>query len=95
MNSLSKFIKIIKKISFKRDLGHLLELNKVNKKLDRTTLNLRRTEALSKAISETITDTIVTFDNQGSYSVRESGRHQHVWLPAKGIGGKTRSEAFS
>jgi two-component system, sporulation sensor kinase E len=47
------------------DLGHLLELNKVNKKLDRTTLNLRRTEALSKAISETITDTIVTFDNQG------------------------------
>lgn len=48
------------------DLGHLLELNKVNKKLDRTTLNLRRTEALSKAISETITDTIVTFDNQGS-----------------------------
>jgi two-component system, sporulation sensor kinase E len=50
----------------KTDLGHLLELNKVNKKLDRTTLNLRRTEALSKAISETITDTIVTFDNQGS-----------------------------
>lgn len=48
------------------DLGHLLELNKVNKRLDRTTLNLRRTEALSKAISETITDTIVTFDTQGS-----------------------------
>lgn len=50
----------------KTDLGHLLELNKVNKRLDRTTLNLRRTEALSKAISETITDTIITFDNQGS-----------------------------
>lgn len=48
------------------DLGHLLELNKVNKRLDRTTLNLRRTEALSKAIGETITDTIVTFDSQGS-----------------------------
>lgn len=47
------------------DLGHLLELNKVNKRLDRTTLNLRRTEALSKAISEAITDTIVTFDNRG------------------------------
>ncbi|WHY03246.1 PAS domain S-box protein [Neobacillus sp. DY30] len=47
------------------DLGHLLALNKVNKRLDRTTLNLRRTEALSKAIGETITDTIVTFDNQG------------------------------
>ncbi|WP_257009388.1 PAS domain S-box protein [Bacillus sp. 7884-1] len=49
----------------KTDLGHLLELNKVNKRLDRTTLNLRRTEALSKAISETITDTILTFDNKG------------------------------
>lgn len=49
----------------KTDLGHLLELNKVNKRLDRTTLNLRRTEALSKAISQTITDTIVTFDNKG------------------------------
>jgi two-component system, sporulation sensor kinase E len=47
------------------DLGHLLELNKVNKRLDRTTLNLRRTEALSRAVSETITDTIVTFDTQG------------------------------
>jgi two-component system, sporulation sensor kinase E len=48
------------------DLDRLLELNKINKRLDRTTLNLRRTEALSRAISETITDTIVTFDTQGS-----------------------------
>nr|WP_263327302.1 PAS domain S-box protein [Neobacillus sp. Marseille-Q6967] len=48
------------------DLGRLLELNEVNKKLDRTTLNLRRTEALSKAISDTITDTIVTYDHYGS-----------------------------
>jgi two-component system, sporulation sensor kinase E len=47
------------------DLDRLVELNEVNKKLDRTTLNLRRTEALSKAISDTITDSIVTFDNQG------------------------------
>lgn len=47
------------------DLGRLLQLNEVNKKLDRTTLNLRRTEALSKAISDTITDTIVTYDNDG------------------------------
>ncbi|MGM7724123.1 PAS domain S-box protein [Metabacillus sp. Hm71] len=41
------------------------ELIKVNKKLDRTTLNLRRTEALAKVIGETISDTIVTFDEQG------------------------------
>ncbi|MCM2532932.1 PAS domain S-box protein [Neobacillus pocheonensis] len=43
-----------------------VELNEVNKKLDRTTLNLRRTEALSKVIGETIIDTILTFDDQGA-----------------------------
>ncbi|KKI89025.1 histidine kinase [Bacillus sp. SA1-12] len=41
------------------------ELMEVNKKLDRTKLNLRRTEALAKVIGETIIDTIVTFDDQG------------------------------
>ncbi|SDN68241.1 PAS domain S-box-containing protein [Bacillus sp. OK048] len=61
-----KIHQIHKETIIQTDLGHLLELNKVNKKLDRTTLNLRRTEALSRAISETITDTIVTFDHQGS-----------------------------
>ncbi|MFC3885630.1 PAS domain S-box protein [Bacillus songklensis] len=42
-----------------------LELEKVNKKLNRTTLNLRKTEALNKVISETLMDTIVTFDAEG------------------------------
>lgn len=41
------------------------ELKEVSKMLDRTTLNLRRTEALAKVIGETIVDTIITFDNQG------------------------------
>ena len=36
----------------------------MNQKLDRTTLDLRRTEALSKVIGETLMDTIVTFDDQ-------------------------------
>ncbi|MDQ0199421.1 PAS domain S-box protein [Neobacillus ginsengisoli] len=48
------------------DRERKLELNEVNKKLDITTLNLRRTEALSKVIGETIVDTILTFDDQGS-----------------------------
>ncbi|WP_180247511.1 PAS domain S-box protein [Bacillus sp. AFS031507] len=48
------------------DRERKVELNKVNKKLDRTTLNLRRTEALSKVIGETIVDTILTFDDQCS-----------------------------
>ncbi|WP_153042986.1 PAS domain S-box protein [Neobacillus mesonae] len=38
----------------------------LNKKLDRTALNLRRTEALAKVIGETIIDTIITFDDQGT-----------------------------
>ncbi|OIK16191.1 hybrid sensor histidine kinase/response regulator [Bacillus sp. MUM 116] len=42
------------------------ELNEINRKLDRTTLHLRRTEALAKVIGETIVDTIITFDEQGS-----------------------------
>jgi len=48
------------------DRERIVELNEMNKRLDRTTLNLRRTEALSKAIGETIVDTILTFDDQGS-----------------------------
>ncbi|HWO98316.1 MAG TPA: PAS domain S-box protein [Bacillus sp. (in: firmicutes)] len=42
-----------------------LELEKMNRKLNRTTLNLRKTEALNKVISETLMDTIVTFDAEG------------------------------
>ncbi|MFB5281122.1 PAS domain S-box protein [Peribacillus sp. Hz7] len=42
-----------------------VELKEVNQKLDRTTSDLRRTEALTKVIGETLMDTIVTFDDQG------------------------------
>lgn len=47
------------------DRDRTVELNEVNKKLDRATLNLRKTEALAKVIGETLIDTIVTFDEQG------------------------------
>lgn len=42
-----------------------LELQEVNKKLDRTTLDLRNKEALERVIGETLTDTIITFDESG------------------------------
>ena len=48
----------------KRELQRSVELKEVNQKLDRTTLDLRRTEALSKVIGETLMDTIITFDDQ-------------------------------
>lgn len=66
---IEQFVKIHqshKENMFQTDRERTVELNKVNKKLDRTTLNLRRTEALSKVIGETIVDTILTFDDQGS-----------------------------
>lgn len=42
-----------------------VELKEVHQKLDRTTLDLRRTETLTKVIGETLMDTIVTVDEQG------------------------------
>lgn len=63
------------------------ELIEVNKKLDRTTLNLRRTEALSKVIGETIVDTILTFDDQGSIlSVNPAIKYMFGYEPEELIG---------
>lgn len=66
---IEQFVKIYqnyKENIIQTDRERAFELNEVHKKLDRTTLNLRRTEALSKVIGETIVDTILTFDDQGS-----------------------------
>ena len=64
---IGKFVELYQKhedeIS-KREWQRSVELNEVNQKLDRTTLDLRRTETLSKVIGETLMDTIVTFDDQ-------------------------------
>ncbi|WP_235867346.1 PAS domain S-box protein [Priestia abyssalis] len=49
----------------KSERERTLELEKINRKLSRTTLNLRKTEALNKVISETLMDTIITFDAEG------------------------------
>jgi PAS domain S-box-containing protein len=65
---IEQFVKIHQKHEeniIQSDLERNVQLNEVNKKLDRTTLNLRRTEALAKVIGETLMDTIVTFDEQG------------------------------
>ncbi|GAA3324289.1 hypothetical protein GCM10020331_051560 [Ectobacillus funiculus] len=42
-----------------------VELEEVHNKLDITTLDLRKTEALSRVIGETLRDTIVTCDERG------------------------------
>ncbi|RBW70929.1 PAS domain S-box protein [Bacillus taeanensis] len=54
-----------KKIS-KTETKHTVELEKVNKKLNRTNSSLRKMEALTKASSEVLFDTIVTFDGDGT-----------------------------
>ena len=62
---IGKFVELYQKhedeIS-KSEWQRTVELKEVNQKLDRTTLNLRRTEALTKVVGETLIDTIVTFD---------------------------------
>lgn len=69
------------------DREYTVELNEVNKKLDRTKLNLRRTEALAKVIGETISDTIVTFDEQGSIiSVNPAVKNMFGYNPDELIG---------
>ncbi len=65
---MEQFVKIHQKHEqelFQNDVNRTIELEEINQRLDVTTLNLRRTEALSKVIGETIMDTIVTFDGQG------------------------------
>jgi PAS domain S-box-containing protein len=66
---IEKFVEIYQKYKeeiSKSESQRSAELNEVNKKLDQTTLDLQRTEALAKVISETLIDTIVTFNGKGS-----------------------------
>ena len=72
------------------------ELNVVNEMLERTTFDLRKNEALTKVIDETLLDTIITFDKRGfilsvnaavknmfGYSVKELlGKHVINLIPA-------------
>ncbi|OIJ17691.1 hybrid sensor histidine kinase/response regulator [Anaerobacillus alkalilacustris] len=65
---IEQFVKIHQKHEESKLLGeweHSIEIKEINQELDRTTLNLRRSEALSKVIGETLMDTIVTFDENG------------------------------
>ena len=72
------------------------ELKVVNEKLERTSFDLRKNEALAKVIDETLLDTIITFDRRGfilsvnpavknmfGYSVEELlGQHVINLIPA-------------
>ncbi|USK71355.1 PAS domain S-box protein [Peribacillus asahii] len=67
-SKIGKFVEMHEKYEeeiSKSEWQRSVELKEVNQKLDRTTSDLRRTEALTKVIGETLMDTIVTFDDQG------------------------------
>ncbi|MFS0634389.1 PAS domain S-box protein [Mesobacillus foraminis] len=51
---------------FQSEQERKLEIREMNKKLDKAALNLRRSEALARVIGETIVDTILTFDGEGT-----------------------------
>ncbi|MGF6949155.1 two-component system, sporulation sensor kinase E [Neobacillus sp. B4I6] len=108
---IEQFVKIYqnhKENIIQTDRERKVQLNEVNKKLDRATLNLRRTEALSKVIGETIVDTILTFDDQCSilsvnpaiksmfgYKAEELiGKHV-VMLFLKWMGNEVQDSSFS
>ncbi|MFC0560338.1 PAS domain S-box protein [Halalkalibacter alkalisediminis] len=50
---------------FQNKLERTVELEEMNERLDRAALDLRRSEALTQAITDTLMDTIVTFNEQG------------------------------
>jgi two-component system, sporulation sensor kinase E len=63
-----QFVNIYKNYEKERieaESEHTAELEKVNKKLNWTNSNLRKMEALTKASSEILFDTIITFDQNG------------------------------
>ncbi|RID83693.1 PAS domain S-box protein [Peribacillus asahii] len=66
-SKIEKFVEMHEKYEeeiSKSEWQRSVELKEVNQRLNRTTLDLRRTEALTKVIGETLIDTIVTFDDQ-------------------------------
>ncbi len=56
-----KYEEKVKKSERKRTV----ELQEITQKLDQTSSDLRRTEALNRVIGETLMDSIITFDEQG------------------------------
>jgi two-component system, sporulation sensor kinase E len=53
------------RMKLQSELQRQSELNEVNEKLERTTFDLRKNEALARVIGETLLDTIITFDDRG------------------------------
>lgn len=65
---IEQFVKIHQnheQIRMQSEAKRSVELEEVHNKLDITTLDLRKTEALSRVIGETLRDTIVTCDESG------------------------------
>ncbi|MCQ6276904.1 PAS domain S-box protein [Bacillus sp. V3B] len=71
----------------KSEWKRTVELKEVNQKLDRTALDLRRTAALNRVIGETLIDTIITLDGQGSIlSVNPAVKSMFGYQPEELIG---------
>lgn len=66
------------------------KINEVHNRLDQVKINLQRSEALSKVIGETILDTIITFDEDGSIlSVNPAVRNMFGYSPDELLGKNT------
>ena len=87
---IEKFVELHQKYEekvSKSEWKRTVELKEVNQKLDQTSLDLRRTEALNKVIGETLMDTIITFDEQGCIlSVNPAVKSMFGYQPDELIG---------
>ncbi len=91
-----------KQIKFQNELltQRAIELEKINVNLERTTLDLRKAEALARVIGETCTDTVITLDEAGcilnvNQAVTEMFGYGHEELLAQHVSRFFPGESFA
>jgi PAS domain S-box-containing protein len=85
-----EFVKIhhnLEYTKYKSELRRQSDLKIVNEKLERTTFDLRKNEALARVIGETLLDTIITFNERGVIlSVNPAVKNMFGYLDEEIIG---------
>ncbi|MCO1602289.1 PAS domain S-box protein [Desulfosporosinus nitroreducens] len=104
-SKIEAFVKIHfhkKEIKLQNELlkQHALELQTMNENLERTTLDLRKAEALSRVIGETSIDTLITMDTLGQVinsnpAITGMFGYEHEELQGKNVSKLFHGESFS
>lgn len=104
-SKIGAFVKIHfhkKEIKLQNELlkQHALKLQTMNENLERTTLDLRKAEALSRVIGETSIDTLITMDTLGQVinsnpAITGMFGYEHEELQGKNVSKLFHGESFS